>query len=96
MKKIIYYISATLLGVLLSLLAHAAIEYVYLNQAMSRGFKVKWVTFGSGAGCALPLWLQASLLLVGIIGGLLLGRRWWRIIYIEKRYRGIIKSIRNR
>lgn len=94
-KKIIYYISATILGILLSLLAHAATEYVYLSQAMARDFTVKWVSFGSGVGCALPLWIQISLLLTGIIGGFLLGRRWWRIIYIEKRYSGIIDSLKN-
>ncbi len=96
MKKIIYYITATILGILLSLLAHAAIEYVYLSQAMARGFRVKWVSFGSGAGCALPLWIQISLSLIGIIGGFLLGRRRWRIIYIEKRYSGIINNIKTK
>lgn len=78
-KKIIYFTATTVLGVLLSFIAHAFIEISYLRQIQSQG-RVP-VFYGS---CALPPALQIGLVLVGAVGGFFLGRYWWRLVYIEK------------
>ncbi len=94
MKKTAYYLLSSLLGLLLSLIGHAVIEYIYLKLAVANNLTVKWVSFGSLGGCALPIWLQVWLLLGGALVGFLLGRRWWRLIYVEKRYSGIINKLK--
>lgn len=85
-KHVVYLIAATVLGILLSFMAHAAIETLYLSLAQRLGTNVTWY-----GGCALPPVLQIGLLLAGGLGGFLLGRVWWRKVYIEriwaKRYR---------
>ena len=86
MKKAIYLIAVTFLGFLLSVLAHAVIEIYYINYALANGIVLtNYTTFGFGY-CVLPTWLQAGLAILGIGGGYLLGLRWWRIVYIEKRH----------
>ncbi len=83
-KHTIYLIASTILGILLSFIAHAIIEISYINYALTRGIIiVNHGVFGH-AYCALPAWLQIGLLLLGIIGGFWLGQFWWRKIYIEK------------
>ncbi len=79
LKKAVYLSAATILGILLSFIAHAIIEINYLNWAQSRGRAVAFY-----GGCALPPWLQAALLAIGAIGGLFLGRFWWWKVYIER------------
>jgi hypothetical protein len=76
-KHVVYLIAATMLGLLLSLLAHAGFELLYLNSAGTA------VTFTAG-GCALPVWFQAALWLGGAVGGFLLGRVWWRYVYVDR------------
>jgi len=74
------------LGVLTSYLAHALIETAYLDWAVERGVVVTWyrhLWFGS---CALHPAIQYGLLLLGVIGGFLLGRIWWRWVYVEHRH----------
>jgi len=71
--------AATILGLLLSLIAHALIEIGYLSWARDRGISVTFYH-----GCALPPWFQAGLVLIGAVGGFFLGRYWWRWIYIDR------------
>ena len=87
-KHIIYLIASTVLGILLSYLAHAGLEYFYLRSAESAGTirSVQWSThFGLGS-CALPEIWQYSLFAAGLVGGYFLGVWWWRIVYIERRW----------
>jgi hypothetical protein len=79
LKKAIYLSASTILGVLLSFIVHAFIEIRYLRWAESHGRSV--IFYG---GCALPPALRIALLLLGIVGGFLLGRFWWRKVYIER------------
>lgn len=79
LKKTVYLISSTILGLLLSLLAHAGIEMTYLGYMMERG---RAVTFYGG--CALPPALQIVIWLAGAVGGFFLGRVWWRLVYVER------------
>jgi hypothetical protein len=78
-KHVVYLIAATILGILLSLFAHAAIEALYLSLAQPLGYNIIWY-----GGCALPPVLQISLLLVGGLTGFFMGRFWWRKVYIER------------
>lgn len=78
-KKIIYLMAATILGLLLSFLIHALIEINYLRWLASQNIIVSL-----SGGCALALWLNISLWLLGAVGGFFLGRFWWRKLYIER------------
>lgn len=79
LKKAVYLIAATFLGVLLSFIVHAMIEIKYLNLALSRGVAVPFY-----GGCALPPVLSFGLLFFGVVGGFFLGRLWWRMIYVDR------------
>ncbi len=84
MKKNIYIFLWIILGFLLSMLAHAWAEIWYINNLLSHGSApVDFSTFGHY--CALPFWVQYSLLLVGLIGGFLAGKFFWRVVYIERK-----------
>ena len=82
-KKTIYIISTMFLGLLLSFLAHAGIEIWYINRLLAAGRPPQASSLTHS--CFLPASLQIILLLAGLIGGYLLGRMWWRIIYVEHR-----------
>ncbi|MFC1751737.1 hypothetical protein ACFLY5_01160 [Patescibacteria group bacterium] len=86
-KRTIYLACSTLLGVILSLLVHAGVEFIYLNWARDAGQAVIW-----HSGCALPWVVQIGLIIAGIVGGFVLGRIWWRKVYIENAGRGLIKK----
>lgn len=89
-KRPIYLACSTLLGVITSYGLHSIIESMYLRQADPAS--ITWQTpFGLGA-CALPNWLNLGLLGLGLVGGFLTGRVWWRLVYIEGRWGFIKKS----
>ena len=79
LKKAVYLTASTILGILLSFIAHAVIEMKYLSLAEGQG---RVVTFYGG--CALPPALQTGLLVLGAVGGFFLGRLWWRMVYIDR------------
>lgn len=78
-KKVIYLILCIILGILLSFLLHAFMEFKYLEWAMNNNHTIVWY-----GGCALHPALKIGLLLAGIIGGFFLGKFWWRKVYIEQ------------
>lgn len=87
MKKYIYIFAWIILGILLSFIAHAVIEIAYINYFFAKGIiLVNHTAFGYGF-CVLSIYLQASLLILGMLGGLFAGQYFWKVIYIEKRYR---------
>jgi hypothetical protein len=79
LKKYAYLLASITLGLLLSLIFQAFIEMAYLGRMAEDGQSVDFYN-----GCALTLWLQASIWLVGAIGGFLLGRFWWRWLYVDR------------
>jgi uncharacterized membrane protein YgaE (UPF0421/DUF939 family) len=79
LKKAVYLVAATILGVLLSFLIHALIEINYLHWMANQDIIVSL-----SGGCALTPWLQIILWILGAVGGFFLGRFWWRKIYVEK------------
>ncbi|EKE20584.1 MAG: hypothetical protein ACD_7C00521G0001 [uncultured bacterium] len=80
-KHVVYIIVSTLLGILLSLLAHAGIEMLYLNWTERTERVITWY-----GGCALHPAIQIGLLVLGAVGGFFLGRLWWRLVYIERKW----------
>ncbi|MDP3964863.1 MAG: hypothetical protein Q8Q20_04405 [bacterium] len=80
-KKKVYVAFSILLGILLSLLAHAGIEALYLGWADANNQVVTWY-----GGCSLHPFIQAAIFVLGAVGGFFLGLWWWRIVYIEKRH----------
>ena len=84
-KKIIYIKLFALLGLLFSLLLHAAIESIYLNVLARDGTNPTWHSM-FGLSCALPVWLVLALPIAGILAGIWCGFQGWRIVYIEKRH----------
>lgn len=84
-KHSLYLSLTTLLGLIVSYGLHAVGELWYLDQAQRHGWVIKWTQhFGLGA-CALPVWWQYGLVVAGLVGGWLVGRVWWRWVYIEHR-----------
>ena len=84
MKKYIYNISWIVLGLLLSFIAHVIIEIVYIKYALSKEIVLtNHMAFGHGY-CVMPVWLQILLPILGITLGVLAGRFFWRVIYIEE------------
>ncbi|MFH1236314.1 MAG: hypothetical protein V1685_05255 [Parcubacteria group bacterium] len=87
-KRVVYLFSSVILGILLSLITHAVIESLYISSALENGDTITWYTaFGVLEGaCALHPAIQWGLLVLGAVGGYFLGRFWWRLVYIERRW----------
>ncbi|KKU51955.1 MAG: hypothetical protein UY41_C0027G0009 [Candidatus Moranbacteria bacterium GW2011_GWE1_49_15] len=84
MKKTFYVLSATALGILLSVIAHAALEKLTIGQLLSQGaVPVAYGYFGQA--CFLPPLFSYGILSAGAALGLILGFRWWDIVYVKKR-----------
>ncbi|MFH1401735.1 MAG: hypothetical protein ABIG40_02120 [Parcubacteria group bacterium] len=79
LKRVVSLSASTILGVLLSFIAHGLIEINYLQKAESQGQIVPFY-----GGCTLKPWLQIALFLIGAIGGFLLGLFWWQKVYVER------------
>ncbi len=87
-KHGVYLVATTILGIFVSYLVHAGIEAVYLAWADAAGKQVVWY-----GGCALHPAIQVSLVVLGAVGGFFLGRFWWRLVYVERKWaKGISKS----
>jgi len=88
MKKTIYLILTSFLGLSLSIIGHAVIEVFYLKYLLANNLPINWseaLGFGGGQ-CALPVIIQWLLLILGISWGYFVGQRWWRYVYIEKKH----------
>lgn len=81
-KKTIYLIAAMVLGLLLSLIAHAELEMWYIRQMLASGTPP--VSFGGQE--FLPPLVSLLLAVFGLLFGYVLGQRWWQIVYVEKRH----------
>lgn len=85
-KRPIYLVLTTALGILLSMIAHAALEIEYLNWSERTGRAIHWTKFFGVGWCALPSVIQYGLVAAGAVGGFLVGRVWWRWVYVEGRH----------
>ncbi len=83
-KRTLYIFLFTLLGAMLSLLVHAAIEIPVINLLVEDFEKY-------GLGLTWQQWYMIhsvgsiALLLLGIIFGYRQGKHWWRVMYIENK-----------
>jgi hypothetical protein len=84
MKKMLYILLFTVLGVILSIIVHALIEYAYIS--VTEASKINWQSSFRNGSCALPHWLQWGLLSIGALSGLMMGFLGWKIVYIQKRH----------
>ncbi|MBI5404958.1 MAG: hypothetical protein HY976_01900 [Candidatus Kerfeldbacteria bacterium] len=87
-KRPLYLGLTVVLGVILSYVLHSGLEIWYLSVAEGNGWTIVWTKHLGVGSCALPWWVQYGLLAVGIIGGYELGRTWWRLVYVERRWAG--------
>lgn len=85
MKRSVYLVLTTVLGVITSFGVHAAVEYSYLSWTDRAGRTVHWYPQLGGGLCALNPIVEYGLLAAGLVGGFIVGRVWWRIVYIEHR-----------
>lgn len=79
-KRPVYLIASSLLGLVLSLGLHAIIEQMYLGWVEANQATIVWTNVLDS--CALPLWVQIILPVVGLAGGFIQGRIWWRWVYV--------------
>jgi len=88
-KRTVYLVAFSFLGLLLSTIVHAAIEIPVIDLLIS-DFN-RW-----GLGLSWEQWFTlhhvgATLLwMAGIWFGYTQGKRWWRVIYIEKKFRKVL------
>lgn len=80
-KHVIYLIAATLMGIILALGAHAIIEQLYLNWSIINDQPIHW--YGD---CSLHPTIQIGLIVLGAVGGFFIGRMWWHMVYIDRRW----------
>ena len=78
-KKILYLLAWAILGLLLSILAHALIEINYIAWSLKHGYIVQF--YGN---CALPVIIQIMLVVDGVAGGVWLGEFWWEKVYVKR------------
>lgn len=85
MKKNFYILLTMFLGFLIASVFHALIEIWYINLLL-KDFDIY------GLGLSWKNWvfihniLSGIFWLSGLYGGFILGKRWWQIVYIEKRH----------
>lgn len=86
MKRAVYIIAFTFLGVLLQFLVHAGIEIpvisLLLNDFETFGLGLTWDQWVMIHNVGTIVFFAA-----GALAGFFQGRYWWRVIYIEKRWR---------
>lgn len=85
MKRAFYIFLASTLGCLVFWIFHALIEILYIQFFIS-DFKRYSIGLSWSALIVLHDITLTIALLIGALIGTRLGIRWWRIIYIEKRY----------
>lgn len=84
MKKTVYIIAFTFLGILLQLLVHALIEMWYIHGLL-RNFKTYSLGFTWAQWFQIHMIYSVILFVLGAIFGLWQGFYWWKKIYEKKR-----------
>jgi hypothetical protein len=91
MKKKVYVFSFMILGLLLGFLAHGIIEMIYIrllvNDYNRFGFQFEWSTW-----IAIHSYFTAILAVLGLVLGYGWGHKFWKILYVDKKYRKYFKK----
>jgi hypothetical protein len=85
-KKIFYITLTIFLGLLLSFIVHALAEMIYLNYAFKNELEIQASYFLGVGWCALPVWVQYTFPILGIVGGYFLGIYWWNLVYVKRKH----------
>lgn len=84
-KRTVYLILTIVLGLELAAILHSVLESWYFSRFLAANImppQYPWLLFST----YLPPAVTILLGIAGIIGGYLLGRWWWQIVYVEKRH----------
>jgi hypothetical protein len=93
MKRLVYYLSFILLSTLVAFFLHAIIETAYIELLLQDynkyGLGLTWNTWETIHDVS----VISLLLLFGYLGyrG---GKKWWSILYVEKKYKRWGKSLK--
>ncbi len=94
MKKTIYIILTAILGIIVSFLIHAIIEipviYLIVSNYDKYSLGLSW-----GQLFLIHNIFTFILFLVGLILGIKFGFKWWKYIYVDKKYRGKLIKIKD-
>ena len=85
MKRTVYLICFTFLGILVAFIIHALVEIWYIKLLVrsfsTYGFGLSWATW-----FRLHWYWSVSMLLLGACLGYIKGKYWWQQIYVLKKY----------
>ena len=85
MKRNIYIVLTTFLGILLGGLIIGLVEKWIISNALSQGILPESYFYIREYGYISP-YLSIGILILSVISGFLLGRKWWNIVYVQKRH----------
>ncbi|MFA5871215.1 MAG: hypothetical protein WC858_00680 [Parcubacteria group bacterium] len=85
-KMITYIFLVIILTELLSMLGYGLLEMKFIVIMYGRNLPIQEEHIMGIFYTALPVRIFWSFLLFGIILGYLLGKSWWRIVYVERRH----------
>lgn len=86
MKKVLYIAIAIFFWLMVSFILHAVVEMFILAVALKEGWTVEGTYFLGLGWCALPVWMQYSFAVLGVVVGYLIGQRWWNFVYVQKKH----------
>ena len=87
LKHAVYLIATSILGILINYFFLVLIQVILLQLILHSEANIIWYS-----GYPPHLVFLIGFLLSGAIWGFALGRYWWRIIYIEHRYKKYLKN----
>jgi len=92
-KKAFYIFSCVILGILLSFILHALIVipiiYVMIGDFEKYSFGLSWNELMIVHGIFTIL-----LFVLGLVLGIYLGFKWWKYIYVDRKYTGRLVKIK--
>jgi hypothetical protein len=78
LKKIVYLLAATILGILLGIIVHAFIEINYIQWVLRNDHIISFHHLAARR----PI-IQSIFAIGGAFIGFSLGRSWWQMVYVE-------------
>ena len=87
MKRIVYISLCTFLFIMLSFIVHVLIEipiiFLMVSDMAEYSLGLSW-----GALMTVHYVFTITLLILGAIIGIKMGKKWWKYIYVDKKYTG--------